>query len=106
MEIHNARYEGELKACVEELAQRPFFEIHPIFSGTEVLRMQDTRFLLTVVVTLLSAYFNRDDEIEDWLKRYNDEFSHGPEVQKELDEVLAFIEGDEPAVDISRLEES
>jgi hypothetical protein len=54
--------------------------------------MQDTRFLLTVVVTLLSAYFNRDDEIEDWLKRYNDEFSHGPEVQKELDQVLAFIE--------------
>lgn len=92
MEIHNARYEGELKACVEELAQRPFFEIHRIFSGTEVRRMQDTRFLLTVVVTLLSAYFNRDDEIEDWLKRYNDEFSHGPEVQKELDQVLAFIE--------------
>jgi hypothetical protein len=43
--------------------------------------MQDTRFLLTVVVTLLSAYFNRDEEIEDWLKRYNDEFSHGPEVE-------------------------
>ncbi len=46
MEIHNARYEGELKACVEELARRPFFEIHRIFSRTEVRRMQDTRFLL------------------------------------------------------------
>jgi Protein of unknown function DUF262 len=92
MEIHNARYEGELKACVEELAQRPFFETHRIFSGTEVRRMQDTRFLLTVVVTLLSTYFNRDDEIEDWLKQYNDEFSHGPDVQKDLDEVLAFID--------------
>jgi hypothetical protein len=92
MEIHNARYEGELKMCAEELARRSFFDVHRIFSGTEVRRMQDTRFLLTVVVTLLSTYFNRDDEIEEWLKRYNDEFSHGSDVQKELDQILAFIE--------------
>lgn len=91
MEIHNARYEGELKSCVEELAQRPFFESHRIFSATEVRRMQDTKFILSVVITLLSAYFNRDDAIEEWLQQYNDEFPLASDVQKDMDYILNFI---------------
>src|SRR5260370_30374215 len=36
---------------------------------------------------------SRGERSDRWSKRAgNDEFSHGPEVQKELDQVLAFIE--------------
>jgi hypothetical protein len=92
MEIHNARFEGAFKAFGEEFAQRPFFENHRVFSASEVRRMQDVRFTLGVGVTALSTYFNRDDEIEDFLRRYNDEFPMREDLERDLDVVLEFID--------------
>lgn len=92
MEIHNSRFEGEFKAFGEDFAQRAFFENHRVFSASEVRRMQDVRFTLTVGATALSAYFNRDDELEEFLKRYNDEFPMRSEVERELDAVLELID--------------
>lgn len=91
MEIHNARYEGEFKAFAEEIAQSEFFDRHKIFRATEVKRMQDTRFVLTVVCTVLSTYFNRDDEVEEFLQQYNDEFPHEARLSQEILDVLSFI---------------
>jgi uncharacterized protein with ParB-like and HNH nuclease domain len=92
MEIHNSRFEGELKVFGEEFAQRPFFETHRVFSAAEIRRMQDARFALTVAVTALSNYFNRDDELEEYLSRYNDEFPMRADLERELDTVLEFID--------------
>jgi hypothetical protein len=92
MEIHNSRFEGEFKAFGENFAQRAFFESHRVFSASEVRRMQDVRFALVVGATALSAYFNRDDELEEFLKRYNDEFPMREDLERELDAVLVFID--------------
>jgi hypothetical protein len=92
MEIHNSRFEGEFKAFGEDFAQRAFFESHRVFSASEVRRMQDVRFALTVGTTALSAYSNRDDELEEFLKRYNDEFPMRADLERELDGVLEFID--------------
>jgi hypothetical protein len=92
MEIHNARYEGEYKNFADQIAQHKFFDSHRIFSATETKRMQDTRFVLSVVTTVLSTYFNRDDEIEDYLKQYNDEFPMAAQVREQLERVFDFVE--------------
>jgi hypothetical protein len=92
MEISNARYEGELKSFAERLAQHPFFEAHSVFSGTELRRMSDLRFALTLVVTVMSAYFNRDDELEEYLKNYNDEFEAAESIEQRLGAIFAFID--------------
>ena len=92
MEIHNSRFEGAFKAFGEEFAQRPFFDNHRVFSASEVRRMQDVRFALTLGVTALSTYFNRDDELEEYLRRYNDEFPGRQDLDRELDIVLEFID--------------
>lgn len=92
MEIQNSRYEGEFKAFGEELAQRPFFEAHRIFSAAEIRRMEDVRFALSVGATALGTYFYRDTELEEYLRRYNDEFPSRSDLTKELDSVLHFIE--------------
>ncbi|MEO8592699.1 MAG: DUF262 domain-containing protein [Candidatus Solibacter sp.] len=92
MEISNARYEGELKSFAEKVAQHPFFEVHSVFSGTELRRMHDLRFALTLVVTLMSAYFNRDDELEEYLKNYNDEFEAAENIEQRLGAIFAFID--------------
>ena len=93
MEVHNARYEGQFKEFAEQFAQRPFFEVHHLFSATEIRRMHDVRFAVTIAASVLSTYFHRDDAIEDFLSRYNDEFPMRFDLEKELDLTLEFIEG-------------
>ena len=92
MEVANARYEGAFKLFAEEFAQRPFFETHRVFSANEIKRMQDTRFVVVIASTILSTYFHRDDEIEEFLSRYNDEFPMQSDLQRDLDSVLEFID--------------
>jgi Protein of unknown function DUF262 len=92
MEIHNSRFEGEFKAFGEEFAQRAFFESHRVFSASEVRRMQDVRFTLVVGATVLSSYTNRDDELEDYLGRFNDDFPMRQDLERELDTALEFVD--------------
>lgn len=92
MEIHNSRYAGAFKDFIEEFAQRPFFESHRVFSVSEIRRMQDMRFVAVLSATILSTYFNRDDELEEYLGRYNDEFPLQKDLESDIDAVLGFIE--------------
>jgi RNAse (barnase) inhibitor barstar len=92
MEIHNSRYEGEYKKFAEEFAQRSFFEVHRIFSVSEIRRMQDMRFVAVLGATVLSTYFNRDEEVEEFLRRFNDEFPLRDDLERELDAVIDFTE--------------
>jgi hypothetical protein len=61
MEIENARYDGEFKGLADELAQSSLFEEAKFFSPNEIRRMLDMRFVLSLMVTMLSQYFNRDE---------------------------------------------
>lgn len=92
MEVNNARYDGALKVFSEAIASSEFFEEHRVFTSLDVRRMNDVRFSLTVVISVLSGYFNRDDEHEIYLQKYNEEFSHGPEVLDRLNSVFSFID--------------
>ncbi len=91
MEIDNARYDGEFKALADEFAQAPIFEEAKFFSPTEIRRMLDMRFVLSLMVTMMSQYFNRDEEIEPYLKRYNDEFPDCDAVRQRFAKVTSFV---------------
>lgn len=92
MEIHNARFDGELKKFGEDVAEDPFFEQHDVFKGAEIRRMGDLRFALVLVVTLLSTYFNRDDPLEEFLERFNDQFPDRKKIRARLDRLFRFVE--------------
>lgn len=92
MEIHNARFDGAFKKFAESIAQHEFFENNRIFTATDVKRMNDTVFCLTFIISILSTYFNRDDEFENFLLKYNDEFDQAEELGSEIREVLTLIE--------------
>jgi hypothetical protein len=53
--------------------------------------MLDMRFVLSLMVTMLSQYFNRDEEIETYLKRYNDEFPDRESLERRFSKVTSFI---------------
>ena len=91
MEIENARYDGEFKGLADELAQSSLFEEAKFFSPNEIRRMLDMRFVLSLMVTMLSQYFNRDEEIETYFKRYNDEFPDRENLKTRFVRVASFI---------------
>lgn len=92
MEVNNARYNGPLKKCAEWVAQRPFFANHDTFSAREVRRMRDVVYSLTVVISMLSTYFHRDDAVAEYLERFNDEFPEDDQIRGRIENVIAFIE--------------
>ena len=92
MEIHNARFDGEIKQFAEEFANHSFFENHFVFNTTEEQRMSDIRFLLSVIITVMSTYFTLDKDFEDYLRQYNDEFKEKRKLETQLEEVFQFID--------------
>lgn len=91
MEIHNARFDGEFKKFAEKVSEDPFFD-KGIFSANDIRRMDDLRFTLSVIITIMSTYFNRDDEFENYLYTYNDEFDLHDRMESEIDQTLRFVE--------------
>lgn len=92
IEIKNARYAGEFKKFAENFSKRPEFKKWKIFNAGDVRRMQDVRYCLVLLATLLSTYFNRDEDIEEYLSRYNDYFPGSEELDAQISECLAFVD--------------
>lgn len=91
MEIRHARFDGEIKRFAEKLAQNDFFENRRVFRTSEIRRMNDTSFTLSVIITVMSTYFNLDHEFEDYLFQYNDEFKEQDLLEVEFQKVFQFI---------------
>ena len=92
MEVHNARFDGEIKQFAEELANHSFFENHFVFNTNEMNRMSDVRFMLSVIITMMSTYFSLDNEFESYLRQYNDEFKEKQRLETQFEEVFQFID--------------
>lgn len=92
MEVNNSRFDGALKRYAEQVAGREFFQVHPVFTSLDGRRMNDTRLLLTITISMLSGYFNRDDEHELYLEKYNDEFPDEPDIDRRITKVCDLIE--------------
>lgn len=91
MEIHNARFDGELKKFSEQLAQDDFFNANNVFRTNDIRRMGDLVFCLTIAISVMAGYFNRDDALEEFLAQYNDEFPQADELREQLSTVFRFI---------------
>jgi hypothetical protein len=92
MEVNNARFNGALKQFAEEVSKWSFFEDHRVFAAADARRMNDVRWALTLVITLLSGYFNRDSEHEAFLRRYNDDLPERDRLHVGLEETLDLID--------------
>lgn len=92
MEVNNARFAGPLKKYVEEVSESSFFEDNNVFTTVDVRRMNDVRWSLTLVISVIAGYFNRDAEHEPFLRRYNDEFPERDHVDRLLRKACELIE--------------
>jgi hypothetical protein len=92
IEVSNAVYSGALKQAADKLSFNEFFGKHNIFNATDIKRMGDLRYTLTIIITIIIGYFNRDDEFGPMLERFNDEFPTRDEIEKRLNLTFEFIE--------------
>lgn len=92
MELHNARFGGELKSFAEDISKLRFFEDHRIFTSGDIKRMNDVKYCLGLIITVMSTYFNRDNELETYLEKYNEEFPESERLSSEFDRVLSLID--------------
>lgn len=74
MELANARYDGAIKKFAERMASHDFYEEHPVFKPSDVRRMGDVSFQLSVLISMDQGYFGGTGEHEAYLERYNDAF--------------------------------
>lgn len=91
MEVHNARFDGALKHFGEDLTEHFFFDENRVFKTNDIRRMGDLSFCLTIIITIMTTYFNRDDELEVFLEKYNDEFNEADRVREEIEKTLRFV---------------
>ncbi|GAB2861504.1 DUF262 domain-containing protein [Hymenobacter ruber] len=92
MEVHNSQFHGELITFAEKISSLMFWEEHRVFSSNEVRRMLDMQFMLSLTVTIMSTYFNRNAQIEPYLEKYNDTFPDKDRINRELQVVLDKID--------------
>jgi hypothetical protein len=91
MEIDNARYGGEFKTFAEKISEHEFFSENNIFNSTDIKRMNDVRFCLGLICSLITGYFNRDKEIETLLDKYNESFPEKDIYLNNINETLNTI---------------
>jgi len=91
MERFNAAYIGAYKNYCEEIALDDFFIEHRVFSAADIRRMKDVSFVASLTSTMLSDYFHRDEEIENFLERYDEEFEHADEMKQRFESTLLCI---------------
>ncbi|WP_169980717.1 DUF262 domain-containing protein [Tautonia rosea] len=84
IEVNNAVYAGELKKFAERIAEDDFFIRNRVFDARDFKRMGDLRYTLTLIITFLQGYFNRDDDFGELLDRFNDEFPREQEIEQRL----------------------
>jgi len=92
MEINNAMYAGKFKLFCEGLAELEFFEKKSFFRPMQLRRMGDVKYIATIIITMIGGYFNRDDLLEEYLRRYNDEFPEEDDLRNRFSRNLSCIE--------------
>jgi len=100
IEVNNAVYNGEFiscaKAILDTLSKKELRV--PIFSESELTRMADLHFLLSIMATLEEGgYYTGDKEIENYIAKFNDEYPSSETVKTKLSTIiLSIIESDLP----------
>ncbi|MGK3272478.1 DUF262 domain-containing protein [Comamonas kerstersii] len=92
IEINNAIYTGEFMQVAQGIAEHEFFDKYRVFRNSDIKRMGDVRFILNVMITIMSGYFNRDDLLEKFLSDYNEVFEEKDDIVRRIIDVMKIID--------------
>jgi len=91
MERYNAVYLGQYKQFSERIAQDDFFVEHRIFSPADIRRMKDVSFVASLTSAMMSDYFHRNEQVEEYLERYNENFADADDLERRYRTVFSIM---------------
>ena len=92
MEINNALYEGEFISTAKQIVKTNLLGDLDVLSDTEINRMKDLEFVTLLMTTIeLGGYFTGNKEIEDMIKKYEDEYPQRKKMFVDFANVLGYI---------------
>lgn len=92
MEINNALYEGEFISTAKKIVDTKLLEDLDILSDTEISRMKDLEFVTLLMATIeLGGYFTGNKEVENMIKKYEDEYPNKDKMYNDFKDVLCYI---------------
>lgn len=92
IEIQNAIYDGEFISTAKDILESVEVDHLPIFSDSEISRMSDLHFILSILSTIeLGGYFSRDVEIEKMVAKFNDSYPNNNITSKRIVKILKDI---------------
>lgn len=91
MEMNNSRYAGAFKQLADWLASQDVINELGVFSANDVRRMNDLRYCLAMLSSILGPYFNRDKEIEEFLAKYDEIVPEEERIRSGVTRVLNLI---------------
>jgi hypothetical protein len=92
VEISNALYEGEFISLAKQVSDNPDFKSLDVLSDLELARMKDLEFMLMVLSSVeLGYYYTQAAELEEVVKRYNNEYPNCARMKTAVDKSLSLI---------------
>jgi len=93
IEIHNAIYDGQFIQIAKSLSKEIPLEKYEVFHDSEITRMVDIHFFLSVMATLeKGGYFARDSEIEKCVEEFNDLFENAILRKSQILKAFSYID--------------
>lgn len=85
IEVHNAIYDGSFITSAKEILEQNPLAQYGVFHESEFTRMADLHFILLVMSTIENdGYFPQDNEMEQYIAQFNDEYPNQDEMQAKL----------------------
>lgn len=93
IEIHNAIYDGQFIKVAKELADEVAIQEFGVFYESELTRMADVHFFLSVMSTIeRDGYFPRDNEIEKCVAEFNEEYPNSHSTKSKILNAFSVIQ--------------
>ncbi|MRS02155.1 DUF262 domain-containing protein [bacterium] len=93
VEIHNAVYDGDFIQTAKEVLASTDLRAYDVFHESEFTRMADLHFILLVMSTLENGgYFPQDNEVENYIAKFNEEYPGSSAIKDLLARTFAAID--------------
>lgn len=100
VEVHNAVYNGEFISAAKDVLKNVSLAEYGVFHESEFTRMADLHFMLLVMATLENkGYFPQDNEVENFIAQYNEEYPNKDSKKDYLVNTFQYISSLELPVD-------
>lgn len=92
IEINNALYEGEFISTAKEILETNLLLDLEVFGENDTSRKKDLEYITLIMTTVeIGGYFTSNNEVENYIRRYDNEYPQKDKIKSEIIEILSLL---------------